>query len=198
MLDYDQEAECYDETRGGQARADAAAAAIASLLPSSRALTVVDVAGGTGIVAAALTTAGRQVVVLDLSIGMLRHAARRLPGVQVRATALTLPLRDTSVDVVCCVWLLHLLGSRSAADVVVAEASRVLRPGGRFVTTVDKDLASGFERAGGPFDSAADVVAAAESHRLSSVGETSFVGPDQGDEGPAPVYRLLAFAKGRS
>jgi ubiquinone/menaquinone biosynthesis C-methylase UbiE len=197
MLDYDQEAERYDETRGGEPRAQAAATAIGSMLPSSRALTVVDLAGGTGIVAAALNTAGRRVVVLDQSAGMLGQAARRLPGCEVRATALALPLRDVSVDVVTCVWLLHLLASAEEVDVVLSEAGRVLRPGGRFVTTVDKDLASGFDRGSDPLDAADVVVAHAARHRLLPAGESSFVGPARGD-GPDAVYRLLAFAKQRS
>ncbi len=198
MLDYDDEAERYDDTRGGQPRAEAAAAAIGSMLPSSRPLTVVDVGGGTGIIADALASAGRRFVVLDLSAGMLRRAARRLPGRQVRANAMGMPLRDTSVDVVTCIWLLHLLGSRADMEAVVREAARVLRPGGQFVTTVDKDLSSGFVRAGKPTDARADVVATAERHRLTPVGEASFVGPVQGGGGPGAVHRLLAFARSRS
>src|SRR5205807_978626 len=46
---YDSESPRYDRTRGGEARAAAAAAAILELLPSA-ARTVLDVAGGTGIV----------------------------------------------------------------------------------------------------------------------------------------------------
>ncbi len=196
MLDYDDEADHYDETRGGEPRARAAAAAINSMLPSSRALVLVDIGGGTGIVADALNTAGRRVVVLDQSAGMLAHAARRLPGCQLRATAVALPLADTSVDVVTCIWLLHLLGSRAEVEAVVREAGRVLRPGGRFVTTVDKHQSSGFDRGTEPIDAAEDVVSVAERHRLRPAGESSFTGPASGD-GPDAVYRLLAFAKQR-
>lgn len=195
MLDYDAEADGYDESRGGEARAAAAAEAIGSLLPSSRALTIVDVAGGTGIVAAALASGGRRVVVADLSSGMLSHAARRLPGLEVRATALSLPFRTASVDVVTCIWLLHLLGSREAADAVLAEAARILRPGGRFVTTVDKGAdraAEGREAT----DRRDDVAAAAATYSLRAVGEAAFVGHGQGRGGPDPVYTLLAFSKG--
>ncbi|MBA2716783.1 MAG: hypothetical protein H0U51_06995, partial [Propionibacteriales bacterium] len=106
----------YDDTRGGQPRAEAAAAAIGSMLPSSRPLTVVDVGGGTGIIADAVASAGRRFVVLDLSAGMLR---------------------------------------RTDMEAVVREAARVLRPGGQFVTTVDKDLSPGFVRAGEPTDARA-------------------------------------------
>jgi ubiquinone/menaquinone biosynthesis C-methylase UbiE len=197
MLDYDREADHYDETRGGQARADAAAAAISSMLPSSRELTVVDLAGGTGIVSDALNSAGRSVVVIDNSAGMLQRAAQRLPGREVQATALTLPLRDVSVDVVTCVWLLHLLGSRDDVDAVLTEVGRVLRPGGRFVTSVDKDLASGFERPGEPKDEADFIVTVAGRHHMLPAGESSFIGPAHRDR-PEPVYRMLAFVKQRA
>ncbi|MDQ3484615.1 MAG: SAM-dependent methyltransferase, partial [Actinomycetota bacterium] len=49
MLDYDEEAAHYDETRGGEARAQAAADAVNELL-SAAMTTIVDVAGGTGTV----------------------------------------------------------------------------------------------------------------------------------------------------
>lgn len=197
MLDYDREAEHYDDSRGGQPRAEAAAAAVRSLLPADRSLTVVDVAGGTGIVAATLGSRLVRVVVADLSEGMLRQAARRMPGLQVRTSAFSLPVRDSSIDAITCVWLLHLLASRREVAEVIGEAARVLRPGGKFVTTVDKDAAVAFVRETGPVDRAEDVVVLAERHRLVPVGEASFPGPGR-DGGPDAVYRLLAFARQRS
>lgn len=137
---YDAAADTYDATRGGEARAAAAAAEVDRLAPGPGLL--VDVAGGTGSVGAALAARGREVLVADLSSGMLRHAAGRLPGRIVRADARHLPLRDASATVVSLVWLLHLL-AQPDADAVLAEAVRVLRPGGVLVTTVDKDLAHG-------------------------------------------------------
>ncbi|MDQ3094423.1 MAG: SAM-dependent methyltransferase, partial [Actinomycetota bacterium] len=74
MLDYDEEAAHYDETRGGEARAQATARALSALLPGA-ARVVLDVAGGTGIVAEALTSTERCVLVCDASQGMLRRAA---------------------------------------------------------------------------------------------------------------------------
>src|SRR5262249_43129364 len=67
---YDTEAVRYDATRGGRPSARAAAAALAGLLgpPSGP---VLDLAGGTGSVAAELTAAGHRVLVLDGSAGML-------------------------------------------------------------------------------------------------------------------------------
>jgi ubiquinone/menaquinone biosynthesis C-methylase UbiE len=140
---YDDAAATYDATRGGEARAAAVAAEVDRLAPGPGLL--VDVAGGTGSVGAALAARGREVLVADLSSGMLRHAAGRLPGRVVRADARHLPLGDASATVVSLVWLLHLL-AQPDADAVLAEAARVLRPGGVLVTTVDKDLAHGTAR----------------------------------------------------
>jgi ubiquinone/menaquinone biosynthesis C-methylase UbiE len=141
---YDDEAPVYDATRGGAARAHAAAAAVAELVPAPDTApgTALDVAGGTGSVSAELSLLGWSVLVLDRSAGMLGLAAGRLPGRAAVARAERLPVRDGAVDLVVTVWLLHLLPIE-AADRVVAEAARVLRPGGHFVTTVDKDLAHG-------------------------------------------------------
>ncbi|MFD5814341.1 methyltransferase domain-containing protein [Streptomyces sp. NPDC127038] len=139
MLDYDKEAERYDATRGGEPRAVAAAAAVLALVPDD-ARDLLDVACGTGIVTSRLATArpGLRVTGADAAHGMARRAAERLPGAAVRADARRLPFSAGSFDAVCAVWLLHLLDD---ARPVVAEAARVLRPGGVFVTTVDKDAA---------------------------------------------------------
>jgi SAM-dependent methyltransferase len=65
---------------------------------------------------------------LDLSQGQLRHARRVLPVVQADATAL--PMASGSVDAVTCI-LCHTDVPDYAA--VVAEAARILKPGGHFV-----------------------------------------------------------------
>jgi len=193
MLDYDQEAQRYDATRGGLPRARAAAAAIASLLPYSP-VVVVDVGGGTGIVSAEV--AGRTsaaVLVCDASPGMLRVASARLPGRVACADASALPLGAGAVDVVVTLWLLHLLVP-TQVEQVVAEAARVLRPRGRYLTTVDKSAAQG-RRSGPPSDRAALVTAVAAASGLVPAGETTFAGHGQGVGGsPDPVYRMLAFA----
>lgn len=65
---------------------------------------------------------------LDLSRGQLRHARARLPVA--RADAARLPVTDRSVPAVVCV-----LAHTDVPDypAVLAQAARVLRPGGRFV-----------------------------------------------------------------
>ncbi|MGN6130077.1 MAG: class I SAM-dependent methyltransferase, partial [Nocardioidaceae bacterium] len=123
---YDAEAQVYDETRGGAARGRAAAEAVAELVPVGG--TLVDVAGGTGVVSLELARLGWSVLVLDASPGMLGVAGGRLPGRVAARRAELRPVAAGSVDVVTGVWLLHLLDGPTA-DRVVAEAARGLRPG---------------------------------------------------------------------
>ncbi|GAB3401396.1 class I SAM-dependent methyltransferase [Flindersiella endophytica] len=201
MLDYDREAAWYDSTRGGEPRANAAADALAALLPAG-VRTVVDLAGGTGIVSARLAAHGYSVVVCDRSAGMLRVAAGRLPGRAIAADAtVALPFRTGSLDAVTIVWLLHLLPD---AAPVLAECARVLRPGGALLTTVDKSAAH--RAAEGRPDPDPDTVARATDarplierlaagHGLLPHGETTFPGHGQGRPGSPPVYTLVGFVK---
>jgi ubiquinone/menaquinone biosynthesis C-methylase UbiE len=151
VLDYDREAERYDATRGGEARAGAAAEAIEALISraargwrraaGSAPARVVDVACGTGIVTVRLLRPGRSVIGIDRSAGMAAVAAARLPGRIALGDAIRLPLASASADVVTMVWLLHLLDHVASAS-ALAEAGRVLRPGGLLITTVGKDEAA--------------------------------------------------------
>jgi SAM-dependent methyltransferase len=188
VLDYDKEADGYDATRGGEPRAAAAAEAVLALVPKN-AGSLLDLACGTGIVTRRLATGrpGLAVTGTDAADGMTRRAAERLPGAVVRADCRRLPFQDCSFDVVSAVWLLHLLDD---AGPVVAEAARVLRPGGVFVTTVDKAAAHhvgsdidaltvtyGTERA---TDGADRVTAQAAEHGLVPGGAARFRGHGQG------------------
>ncbi len=92
---------------------------------------VLDLGAGTGMVTRALHGAGvRRVAALEPSVGML-SAADYAGRSTVRADALRLPVGDATADVVVASWLLHVL-SPDARAAAVAEAARVLRPGGRF------------------------------------------------------------------
>ncbi|MEU5593081.1 class I SAM-dependent methyltransferase [Streptomyces sp. NPDC020298] len=191
MLDYDKEADAYDATRGGEGRAAAAAEAVLGLIPDG-AHRLLDIACGTGIVTRRLAAArpGMRVTGADLAQGMTRMAAARLPGAVVRADSRRLPFPDGTFDAVTSVWLLHLLRDAADADRVVAECVRVLRPGGVYVTTVDKaaahDVGSDIDavlapRPRRPARDAADAVAAhAARHGLRPAGRASFPGLGQG------------------
>ncbi|MET9951288.1 class I SAM-dependent methyltransferase [Streptomyces sp. NPDC006339] len=187
ILDYEAEAARYDETRGGVPRAEAAADALLRLLPPGT-RTVLDLACGTGLVTERLARTGLAVYGADAAHAMLRTAVGRVPGRVVRADARRLPLPDGSVDAVTAVWLLHLV---PFADEIVAEAARVLRPGGVFVTTVDKDAAHDVgsdidallrpHRAPGAGSDRADrVTAYAAAHGLSPAPGATFTGHGQG------------------
>ncbi|WUH89948.1 class I SAM-dependent methyltransferase [Streptomyces sp. NBC_00433] len=186
MLDYDVEAARYDATRGGVPRAHAAARAVLALVPE-RARTLLDVGCGTGLVTERLARPGLQVFGVDAAAGMARTAADRIGGTVVRGNCHRLPFADESLDAVSAVWLLHLLPD---ALTVVAECARVLRPGGVFVTTVDKDAGHDVNsdvdqllapyRVQRAFDAAPRVQAAACEHGLSRVGEARFTGHGQG------------------
>ncbi|MFI6757712.1 class I SAM-dependent methyltransferase [Micromonospora sp. NPDC050417] len=86
-----------------------------------------------------LTTQQARAVALDLSAGMLRHAARaaettgvRVPLVQ--ADALALPFADGAFDIVCTAFGAVPFVADSAA--VMREVHRVLRPGGLWAFSV--------------------------------------------------------------
>jgi SAM-dependent methyltransferase len=187
MLDYDREADAYDATRGGVPRAEAAAAAVLGLVPD-RARTLLDIGCGTGLVTERLCRPGLRVLGCDASYGMARKARGRIGGAVVLGDVRRLPLRDAAVDAVGAVWLLHLV-PRSAA--VVAEAARVLRPGGMFVTTVDKDAGHDVDsdidtvlRPHRSFAAASDradrIEEYAAAHGLRPAGGARFAGHGQG------------------
>ena len=107
---------------------------------SDRAFKVLDVAGGTGDIAfriAAAGSSGTQVTVADISENMVREGARRAAseksGPRCRFTvgnAETLAFEDNSFDAYTISF-----GIRNVThiDRALAEAYRVLKPGGRFL-----------------------------------------------------------------
>lgn len=191
MLDYNQEAERYDASRGGEPRAEAAADGVLGLVPP-HARSLLDLACGTGIVTRRLAAArdGLRVTGVDLTDEMVRRAAARLPGAILRADARRLPFPDGRFDAVVSVWLLHLLSDPADVRAVVGECARVLRPGGVYVTTVDKAAAHNVGSdidavlASRPRTRAADTPAAvaayAAAHGLLPAGEVRFPGRGQG------------------
>jgi ubiquinone/menaquinone biosynthesis C-methylase UbiE len=88
---------------------------------------VVDVAAGTGIASRQLAERGARVVAVELSGAMLAALVADSPGIgAVQGNAHALPLADRSADLVTCAQAWHWMDKERA----VAEARRVLRPGG--------------------------------------------------------------------
>ncbi|MDB5104184.1 MAG: gamma-tocopherol methyltransferase [Fibrobacteres bacterium] len=91
---------------------------------------ILDIGCGAGFLANALAAEGHRVSGIDMSRGSLRIARSRskLPAYRV-ADAYRLPYRDGTFD---SVTALDFLEHVTAPDRVIAEAARVLRPGGLF------------------------------------------------------------------
>jgi demethylmenaquinone methyltransferase / 2-methoxy-6-polyprenyl-1,4-benzoquinol methylase len=90
---------------------------------------VLDVATGTGLVAAELLRGGFRVTALDQSAEMLATASARLEGRAeiVEASAEALPFADDSFDHLTVTYLLRYVDDPGAT---LAELARVVRPGG--------------------------------------------------------------------
>lgn len=191
MLDYDKEAGDYDALRGGEPRAEAAARAVLGLVPEGT-RRLLDIACGTGIVTRRFAAArdGMRVTGVDLTHAMASRAAARLPGSVVIGDGRRLPFRDGEFDAVTSVWLLHLLGGPEDVRTVVGECARVLRPGGVYVTTVDKaaahNVGSDIDAVLAPrprrpaTDATADIESRAAEHGLEPAGRATFAGRGQG------------------
>jgi ubiquinone/menaquinone biosynthesis C-methylase UbiE len=124
----------YDLQLGLERQALAAALAFAAPAPEDLLL---DLGTGTGALLrelAARPVRPRRAIGVDASAPMLARAGRLPKGWELRRTDVTrLPLGDGGVDVVVASYLLHLLSPDELTG-ALAEARRVLRPGGRLVT----------------------------------------------------------------
>jgi len=147
---FDRIAPRYDRLNGlislgAHRRWKRAAVAELALAPGA---VVLDLACGTGDLAAEAARAGARAVGVDLSAGMLREARRRLPATTlVRAAGEALPLADASVDAVACGFALRNFVDLAA---VLREVARVLRPEGRVaLVEIDRPASSLVRRAHG-------------------------------------------------
>lgn len=95
-----------------------------------RGLDVLELGCGAAQWSIALAAEGARVVGLDVSIGQLCHARAHGDVPLVLASAEAVPLRDACFDVVFCD---HGAMSFCRPERTVAEAARLLRPGGRLV-----------------------------------------------------------------
>jgi SAM-dependent methyltransferase len=116
---------------------------------------VLEVGCGTAPCSRWLRRSGADVVALDLSAGMLARAAgsNRSTGVAVpllQADAGALPLTGGSFDLACSAY--GGLPFVADAQAVLAEVRRVLRPGGRFVASVNHPMRWPFPDSPDPAD----------------------------------------------
>jgi SAM-dependent methyltransferase len=103
------------------------------LPPRGEGLRLLDLGCGTGHHLARYAARGFDVVGLDGSMEMLRHALRILPGAALRRAGVdALPFRDETFDVVLSIEVLRYLPDPQPS---LEEAARVLRPGGLLVAT---------------------------------------------------------------
>jgi ubiquinone/menaquinone biosynthesis C-methylase UbiE len=124
LRDYSNQARTYDETR---AASPSVLGPLRKALAGAPGRRLADIGGGTGNYARALRDEGWDPVVVDREPAMLAHAASK--GLEtVQADAQRLPLDDASFDAVMLVSMLHHVEDQAAA---LAEARRILRPGGR-------------------------------------------------------------------
>ncbi|MBX3711296.1 MAG: ArsR family transcriptional regulator [Lysobacter sp.] len=105
-----------------------------SALPLLAPGSVLDIASGDGVLAELLAPHSREYVCVDASTRVVTAASdrlRRFPNVQVREGDMhALPFPDGHFDLVV---LMHALTYAARPAVAVAEAARVLRPGGRLL-----------------------------------------------------------------
>jgi SAM-dependent methyltransferase len=125
----------------------------AHLLGDVSGLRVLEVGCGSAPCARWLATQGADPVALDLSGGMLRHAAslNRATGVGVplvQAGAERLPFADGAFDLACSAF--GAVPFVAEPDRVMREVARVLRPGGRWVFAVNHPMRWMFSDDPGP------------------------------------------------
>ncbi|WP_235861589.1 class I SAM-dependent methyltransferase [Tersicoccus phoenicis] len=96
---------------------------------------MLEIGGGSGAMAAAIIESNGQVnlTTTDIDLAMVQAAQRSLAGLPIetrQADAAALPFADGSFDMVLSFLMLHHVVEWEQA---IAEAARVLRPGGSFV-----------------------------------------------------------------
>jgi ubiquinone/menaquinone biosynthesis C-methylase UbiE len=129
---WSKQAQNYDAFAGQMTRQ--AVNALLGTVDARTGTELLDVATGPGYVAAEAARRGADVTAVDISKDMLAEAHRRFPDLKLEiGDAEQLRYADATFDLVVCAFgMLHF----PRAGKAVAEAYRVLRPGGRYGFTV--------------------------------------------------------------
>jgi|SRR5581483_1812559 len=127
--DYSHQAARYDRSRGVSADV---LSAVLEALGQARGRRLLDIGGGTGNYAVALRRHGWAPTIVDVSPYMRAQAEKKgVPTIGGDATRL--PVADRSRDAVTMISMLHQVGDWRRA---LAEARRVLRPGGHLAVVL--------------------------------------------------------------
>ena len=129
MAEFDDIAEHYDQTRGGESRGDEYAATLDGLLPAGEG-PLLEIGVGTGVVALGLARRGRRILGLDVSAPMLARAVQRLGAVVLQSDAMEMAVATASVAHAVSVWVVHAVKD---PERLFAEVARVLRPAGSYI-----------------------------------------------------------------
>jgi ubiquinone/menaquinone biosynthesis C-methylase UbiE len=131
--DYDAIAPLYDSGLGRARVVDPVLLAFIGQRASSDALALLDIGCGTGnrLVANRTAVSHAKMVGVDRSLGMLRQAWPKSPGIAwVQADAAALPFPALSFDFISCQFAFHHFQAKAG---MLRDTFRVLRPGGCFV-----------------------------------------------------------------
>lgn len=162
---FDRVAEIYDETRGGERRGDRLADELAPWIVGP---IVAELGVGTGVIAAGLRRHGVDVVGFDLSEAMMRAAVDRLGARVAMADVDCLPVADNVIDTAVFIWVLQLVPDPLAT---LAEAARIVRPGGRVIAILSNGEYS-------PDDEIAPIFDGLAALRSDRLGPDELVGAD--------------------
>ncbi len=139
IVSFDRATAFYDKTRGMPPVASDEMASIAIDLIGSH-QRVVEIGVGTGRIAKPLIAKGMRVIGIDISREMMALVRQDTPtAALIQGDVMRLPLMSGSADAVIAVHILHLVSDR---ELVLAEAQRMLRPGGVFLLGRNRRLPS--------------------------------------------------------
>lgn len=131
---FDRAADYYDQTRGFPPGEDKHVAALLARVGNwNKQSRVLEIAVGTGRIAAPLASLVAEMVGVDLSLAMMARVRTKPAGDSIRlaqADVTRLPFGDRSVDGAVAVHIFHLIPNWQDA---LSEVARVLKPGGVLV-----------------------------------------------------------------